>query len=90
MQQGVYAVFDSAAAAYLRPFVADTDLLARRAFEGAVRDPSHPFNIHAADHFLFKLGEFDQLTGELHPTTPLRIEAAIETKARLSAQENNS
>ncbi|AXL15501.1 nonstructural protein [Microviridae sp.] len=61
----VFAVFDSAANAYLTPFFFDTVPLALRAFTSAVNDEGHQFHRHADDYTLFEIGMWDELTGEL-------------------------
>ena len=61
----VFAVFDSAAGAYLPPFFMQTTGLAVRAFTEACNDSGHQFHRHSGDYTLFRIGLFDENTGSL-------------------------
>jgi len=60
-----FAVFDSKAEAYLRPFFAETKGLALRNFVDAVQDSNSPMGKHPEDYTLFHVGAYNQLTGVL-------------------------
>lgn len=55
----MYAIFDSAAQAYLSPFCALSDGVARRMFEQAARDPQSTISRYPADNTLFRIGSYD-------------------------------
>lgn len=65
MKMMIFSVFDSKATAYLQPFFSPTIGSAERSFEDAARDSGHQFCKHAADYTLFKIGEFNELSGEI-------------------------
>lgn len=62
-----FAVRDSKAEAYLRPWFSETRGAAIRAFCDAVNDESSPFYTHCADYTLFEIGEYNQTNGTLLP-----------------------
>jgi len=62
-----FAVFDSKAEAYLRPFFAETQGLALRSFVDAIQDPNSPMGKHPEDYTLFCIGSYHQGTGRLEP-----------------------
>jgi hypothetical protein len=70
MTKQVFAVHDSAAGAYLAPFVVHGEGLAVRMFNDLVSEPGHQFNKHPEDYTLFKIGRFDEATGELKSMPP--------------------
>lgn len=70
-----FAVFDSKAEAFLRPFFAETEGLALRSFTDAVQDPQSPMSKHTADYTLYRVGEYDQVTGIL--SSPVGLPAVV-------------
>lgn len=70
MKIKMYAIYDSAAGAYLQPFFFHQDGLALRAISDCVADPSHNFAKHPDDYTLFYIGEFDDQTGDIVPAVP--------------------
>lgn len=67
----MYSVFDQKAEAYARPFCAPTRGMAIRGFSDEVNRPESEMGKHAADYFLFEIGEFDEGKGILTPHVPL-------------------
>lgn len=67
MRVGIFTVFDTAASAFLRPFFAETEGLAKRAFSEAINTPQGDasFFKHYQDYSLFLVGWFDDQTGEI-------------------------
>jgi len=63
----LFSVFDSKAAAFLRPFWSETVGVAARIFTDAANDPQHEFCRHAEDYTLFQLASFDQVRGVVEP-----------------------
>lgn len=61
----VYTVKDAKAEAYLTPFYQHTTALALRQFEDMVKNPEHPFAKHPEDYSLWKIGDYDDLKGQL-------------------------
>ncbi|WNK12454.1 MAG: nonstructural protein [Microvirus sp.] len=69
MITNVYSVFDIKAASYAQPFFSQSHATAIRAFSGAVNDPGTMLNRHPEDFTLNHIGEFDDQTGEVIPST---------------------
>lgn len=66
MTLGVYAVKDSKTGAFWRPFTHVNDATAHREFSNMVNDRNNDFmQQNYGDLTLYKLGEFDDLSGEL-------------------------
>lgn len=61
----VYSILDLKAGAFCTPFFLTNDNLARRAFGDAVLDSSTGVNKHPEDYNLYRIGEFDDNSGEL-------------------------
>lgn len=67
MKHHIFTIFDSAAEAYLPPFILHAEGIAIRTFTDCVNDPSHQFSKHPADYTLLKIGEFDDSKGLIVP-----------------------
>lgn len=62
-----YSVYDLKGAAFAAPFFMHTDAIAIRMFSDTVADPSHPIARHPEDYQLYRLGDFDDATGQIVP-----------------------
>lgn len=71
-------VFDSAAGAYMEPFVVATIEMALREFRRAVNKEGSPFHEFPADYTLFKCGTFNMETGTLTAENPISLGVAVE------------
>lgn len=78
MKSLVFSVQDKAIGAFLPPFFARSRGEAIRSFSEAVNQKDHQFFRHAADYTLFALGEFDDGSGLMAPTEPMRVVSALE------------
>lgn len=78
MKTIICSVFDSATAAYMRPFQAQTIGQASRMFEDILKDPDHDITRHPEDYALFKMADFDDRTGEITQEQPTCIARAHE------------
>jgi len=65
MKFGIFAIYDTKAAAHLPPFFLPTRGLAIRAFTDCVNDSTHQFSKHPEDYTLFLVGNFDDVSGEI-------------------------
>jgi hypothetical protein len=66
MQKVYYAVYDRKAEMYSQPFLEIKDGTAIRAVQDIViNNKDHPFAKHPSDFSLFRLGIFDETTGEI-------------------------
>lgn len=87
MRLEIFAVFDSAAAAYLPPFFTHNEQLATRSFIDTSNNPETSFFRHPADFTLFRLGYFDDQKAEFELlSAPQKIANALELKAHEEQQ----
>lgn len=77
----VLSIFDSAAAAYMRPWMAQTVGEALRAFGDLACNAEHPIGQHPDDYTLMKVGTFDVMSGILEPCAPTSLGNALEFRA---------
>lgn len=61
--KSVIAVYDAKAGCFGDPVFCETEPVAIRSFENAVREPTHPYHVNPEDFRLFKLGEYDPING---------------------------
>jgi len=81
MQLGMYTVFDTKAGAYLRPFFARTNAEAIRMFSDTVSDANSLIAKHPEDFSLFKVGEYDEVTGVVSGVTHANLVSGVVAKA---------
>ncbi len=81
-----FAIHDSKAEAFLRPFFDMTKGSAVRSFADTVNEDGHPMNKHAEDYTLFHVGEFDQDMGKFVPAEPVSLGNAMVFK--IAGQED--
>lgn len=60
----VFAVHDSKAEAYLPPFILPNSAMAKRVFADCINSNSHQFGANPPDYTLFRLGQFDDSSGQ--------------------------
>lgn len=79
MSKVIVAVRDLKASAFLHPHFQVSTGVAVRSFSDAVADKSSMISQHPADYQLFKVGEFDDVTGLITPIlVPELLASAIE------------
>lgn len=78
----VFALHDSKAEAYLRPFFAQSKGLALRSMLEVLSDKEHPVTKYPADYHLFHIAEYDDATGII---TPLSVKENLGCALDLSA-----
>ncbi len=83
MKLQVYSIYDKAIASYARPFFFQTEGQAMRTFQDLVLDPESELAKHSEDYALFKLGSFDDSTGEFDPTEPVCVSRAHELRSNV-------
>lgn len=81
MRVFLYSVFDSCGGIYDRPFVAQADGMALRSFGDIAADAKHPIGQHPEHYMLFRIGMFNDNTGEVESETPVCIGKAHELVA---------
>ena len=82
MKYGVYSVYDTATAMYLRPFYFQTDGQALRFFQDVSVSAESEIAKHPEDYTLFKLGEFDDNKGSFQGEHPKSLATALEMVAK--------
>lgn len=60
----VFSVHDQKADAFLPPFILPRVAQAQRVFADCVNSSDHQFGAHPADYTLFRLGQFDDSSGQ--------------------------
>lgn len=74
----LFSVRDAGVGAFMPPIAARSVGEASRSFGDAVRAPESPFGLHPTDYALFKVAEFDTVTGIVEALLqPLMVEAAV-------------
>ncbi len=81
MRLFIYCVFDSCSGVYDRPWCAQADGVAIRSFGDIAGDADHPIGKHPEFFSLFRVGTFDDNTGDLAPELPVCIGKAHELVA---------
>jgi hypothetical protein len=81
MKINIYTIFDSASAAYMRPFFAQSDGQATRSFGDIARDEKHEIGKHPEDYSLWRIGTFDDNSSEINPETKTCLATALELVA---------
>lgn len=76
MQQLIIAVRDRQLNAFMRPFTAQTAGQAIRSFRDEINRPDSELNRHPEDYELYRLGTFNEQTGEIKSEDPQQIALA--------------
>ncbi len=89
MDLHIFSIFDLKAEAYIQPFFATNEGMAKRMFHKACNDPETDFYKYPQDYTLFFIGFFSQSTGILHPNlAPETLGGALEYKGTEPHGEN--
>lgn len=81
MRLNVYAIYDTASKAYMRPFFLQSDGQAVRMFTDIAQDADHEIGKHPEDYSLFRIGTYDDQKGRLHPEDRECLATALELVA---------
>lgn len=74
------AIRDKKAEFFHPPYAVPTEAMAIRGFGDAVLKGNSDLAAHPEDFVLFKVGEYDQLTGSVIAVDPLSIASALDFK----------
>ncbi|AXH73143.1 MAG: nonstructural protein [Microviridae sp.] len=87
MKMSIFAVKDSATAAFMQPFFCVTPAQALRSFGDAVNgDRQSPIAQHPDDYDLYHLGEFDDQSGQVESLKrPRQLARGKDVKVRESS-----
>lgn len=77
----IYSIFDECAGRYLRPWYSITDNEALRAFTDIAMDPGEDVGKHPEHYTLFKIGVYDDETGNITADVVKFMATALERKA---------
>lgn len=89
MELKLYSVYDRAAGAYMTPAFMSADGMALRSFADQAKDASTQIGKHPEDYALFRVGKWNDHTGELEAENPTCIARAHELLARVAGGEGN-
>ena len=78
MKVFMYGIYDSAIGAYKQPFFMQQDGAAMRGFTDLCMNAETDLAKHPKDFTLFRLGIFDDQTGEISGETPVSLATAQE------------
>lgn len=87
MKLNAYSIYDKAVQAYARVFFLRTDAEAKRGFTGIALDAEGDIARKPEDYTLFRIGEFDDGTGELVACDPFPVARAHEVIAESQARD---
>lgn len=65
MKVQIYAVYDTCSGLYEKPFFHTADDAVRREFQDVATTADHPINKHPEHYSIWRLGNFDNLTGDV-------------------------
>ncbi len=65
MKAQIYAIFDTCSGIYEKPFFHTADDAVKREFQDVVNTADHPINKHPEHYSVWRLGNFDNLTGDI-------------------------
>ncbi len=85
MKVQCYAIFDMCSGIYEKPFFSTADALVKREFQDVAVSADHPIAKHPEHYSLWRLGTFDNLTGNITDEANECLCQAIEVIAQ--AQE---
>lgn len=81
MKLFMFSIMDRASGVYDRPFVSRSDAEAVRSFTDIACDETHPVGAHPDDFTLFRVGVWDDTTGNIDPQAPEKVINGVEAVA---------
>jgi len=85
MKLNAYSIYDTASGTFMRPFFTTADGQALRSFKDISTDADHEIGKHPEDYTLYRLGIFNDNTGEFTPEVPEVLATAL---AMVAASRN--
>lgn len=82
MRHFIYSIFDTASGIYMRPFTMASDGQVLRMFKDIACDADHDIGKHPEDYSVFRIGEYDDNTGEIKPEIKTCLATALEMVAQ--------
>ncbi len=84
MKTNLYAIYDTAAAMYMKPWGALTDPQAQREFGDILEMKDHPIAKHPEHYFLCRIGTWNDATAKIEDTPNETILTGLEGIAQLN------
>lgn len=84
MKMVVCSIYDKATEAYMRPFFCHTEGEAMREFTSIANDLEHPVGRHPEDYALFRIGSFNDSTGDFDSIENRCLARAHEIQQKIS------
>lgn len=81
MKLNIYTIFDTATAAYLRPWYAQSDAQAIREFTDEVARKDSQIGHHPEDYYLVRIGDYSDQTATIVSQTPETLITGLEARA---------
>lgn len=78
MKLNAYTIYDVASGAYMRPFFTGADGQAIRSFRDIATDADHEVGRHPQDYTLYRVGGFEETTGELSGGELIKLITGLE------------
>ncbi len=78
MKSQFYAIFDTCSGIYEKPFASTSDDLVKREFQDAANAAECPISKHPEHYSLWRLGNFDNITGLINNETNECLWTALE------------
>lgn len=82
MRVRMFAIRDLKVEAFMTPYFAMTDAQAVRMFGDSVNEAGSALNRHTDDYSLFRIGEWDDQSGQVLPEMPAFIVEGVALKRR--------
>ncbi len=73
-----YAIKDIQTKLFTNPHFMTNEIIAKRAFENACKNPESNFNQYPSDYSLYHVGSYNIESGKMTSTTPSQIANATE------------
>lgn len=86
MKLNAYTIYDVASGIYMRPFFSQADGQAIRGFKDIACDADHEVGKHPEDYTLYRIGSFNDTTGEMKGDTVIE---KLATGLEMVSQDRN-
>lgn len=78
MKLNAYTIYDVASGVYMRPFFSQADGQALRGFNDLATDAEHEIGKHPEDYTLYRIGDFNDSTGEIRGENLEKLTTGLE------------
>ena len=81
MKLNAYTIYDVASGIYMRPFFSQADGQAIRGFKDIATDADHEVGKHPEDYTLYRVGNFNDVTGKMEGEELEKLATGLEMVA---------